>query len=41
MKMAAARGEADANDGEEDNNLFKEDADGQWNEEDDENDIIF
>jgi V-type H+-transporting ATPase subunit D len=39
-KMAAARGDADAvDDGEEDNNLFK-DEQGEW-EEEDENDIIF
>ena len=34
-----AKGEAGADDGEEDNNLFKEEVD-QWDE-DDENDIIF
>jgi hypothetical protein len=38
--MALAKGEAGADDGEEDNNLFKDEAD-QWNEDDDENDIIF
>ena len=39
-KMAAAKGEGNANEAEEDNNLFKDEGD-QWNEEDDENDIIF
>lgn len=39
QKMAALRGEND-DQGEEDNNLFKEDGEG-WNEEDDDNDIIF
>jgi V-type H+-transporting ATPase subunit D len=40
QKMAAMKGEADANDEEEDNNLFKEE-EGQWGEEDEDNDIIF
>lgn len=38
--MAALKGENDDN-GEEDNNLFKDDGEAQWNDEDDENDIIF
>ena len=37
--MALAKGEVGADDGEEDNNLFKDE--GEYNEDDDDNDIIF
>ena len=40
QKMAALKGEND-DQSDEDTNLFKDDVDAQWNEDDDENDIIF